>query len=125
MDSMEQMSFNVALEHIWTLIRGTNKYIDQTEPWVLGKNKDKKIRLEQVLYNLAESLRIIAILIYPFMPVTAFKVWHQLGIEDALENMTIPEKTEWGIFKPGTEVNPDTSLFPRIEEEKKSILKKI
>ncbi len=125
MDSMEQMSFNVALEHIWTLIRRTNKYIDQTEPWVLGKNKDKKIRLEQVLYNLAESLRIIAILIYPFMPVTAFKVWHQLGIEDALENMTIPEKTEWGIFKPGTEVNPDTSLFPRIEEEKKSILTEI
>ena len=102
------------------MIRRTNKYIDQTEPWVLGKDKNKKERLEQVLYNLAESLRIISILVYSFIPETALKMWYQLGIKDDLENMEIPEKTDWGTPAFGTKVNPGANLFPRIEETKKS-----
>ena len=119
-ESMEQVSFNLALESIWSLVRRTNKYIDQTEPWVLGKDTHKKERLEQVLYNLAESLRIISILVYSFMPVTALKMWDQLGIKENLENMKIPEHANWGILEPGTKVNPSANLFPRIEEMKKS-----
>ncbi|NLZ73107.1 MAG: methionine--tRNA ligase, partial [Bacteroidales bacterium] len=119
-ENMEQVSFYLALENIWSLVRRTNKYIDETEPWILGKDMNKKERLEQVLYNLAESLRIISILIYPFMPVTALKMWHQLGIEENLENMRIPEHTNWGILKHGIKINPGANLFPRIEEIEKS-----
>jgi len=115
---MDRMSFNLALENIWTLIRRTNKYIDQTEPWILGKEESKKERLNQVIYHLAESLRIISLLVYPFMPPTALKMWHQLGIKENIEKMNIPEDMQWGKLKPGTQVNPGENLFPRIDEEK-------
>ncbi len=116
---MDQMSFNLALENIWTLIRRTNKYIDQTEPWILGKDKSKKERLNQVIYHLAQSLRIISLLVYPFMPLTALKIWNQLGIMENIENMSIPEDAQWGTLKPDTRVNPGENLFPRIDDEKK------
>ncbi len=117
--NMDQMSFNIALENIWTLIRRTNKYIDQTEPWLLGRDESKKERLNQVIYHLAESLRIISLLVYPFMPSTALKMWNQLGIKENIEKMMIPEDTRWGKLKTGIQVNPGENLFPRIEEEKK------
>ncbi len=120
-DNMEQMSFNLALENIWSLIKRTNKYIDQTEPWLLSRDKNKKERLEQVLYHLNESLRITALLLYSFMPTTSEKIWQQLGIKNKIEDMTIPEDVSWGKLEPGTEVNPGDNLFPRIEEEKKNI----
>lgn len=118
-DNMEQMSFNLALENIWSLIRRTNKYIDQTEPWLLGKNKNNKKRLGQVIYHLTESLRIISLLVYPFLPVTALKIWEQLGIKDNMEKMIIPQDAKWGQLKPGTKVNPGANLFPRIEDQEK------
>ena len=114
---MDQMSFNLALETVWTLIRRTNKYIDQTEPWLLGKDKHKKERLNQVLYHLAESLRIISLLVYPVMPSTAQKIWHQLGMTQKMDGMRIPEDATWGGLEPGIQVNPGQNLFPRIEEE--------
>ena len=118
---MEQFSFNLALENIWSLIKRTNKYIDQTEPWLLGRDINKKERLEQVLYHLNESLRITALLLYPFMPVTSDRIWQQLGIKDKIEDMVIPEDTGWGRLEAGTKVNPGNSLFPRIEEEDKKV----
>jgi len=113
------MSFNVALENIWTLVRRTNKYIDQTEPWILGRDESKKERLNKVIFHLAQSLQIISVLLYPFMPATALKIWKQLGIEEAIENMLIPEDTKWGTLKSGTIVNPGENLFPRIDDKKK------
>lgn len=118
--NMEQFSFNLALENIWVLIRRTNKYIDQTEPWKLGKDKNNKERLKQVLYHLNESLRIIALLLYPFMPATAGMIWQQLGIETNIEKMSIPKDSSWGRLKPGTKVRPGKNLFPRIEEVKQN-----
>jgi len=127
-EDMDQMSFNLALENIWTLVRRTNKYIDETEPWILGKDNDKQERLNKVLYNLAQSLKIISILLYPFMPSTGIKMWEQLGIEDNLENMIIPADTEWGLLKAYIKVNPGENLFPRIDENnisKKTNIKEI
>ncbi len=118
MIDMEEFSFNTALENIWKLVRRTNKYIDQTEPWMLGKDIDKKERLEVVLYNLAESLRIIAILTYSFIPETSLKIWNQLGLTVNIEEMNIPVNTKWGGLKNGIEVIPGENLFPRIEEKK-------
>ena len=115
---MDGMSFNLALENIWKLIRRTNKYIDQTEPWILGRDESKKERLHQVIYHLTESLRIISLLIYPFMPPTALKIWNQLGIKENIEKMVIPEDIRWGKLKPDTQVKPGENLFPRIDEDK-------
>jgi len=117
--AMDEMSFNVALESIWTLVRRTNKYIDETEPWILGRDESKKERLNKVIFHLAQSLQITSILLYPFMPATSLKIWQQLGITEDIENMLIPENTKWGTLKPGTMVNPGENLFPRIDDKKK------
>jgi methionyl-tRNA synthetase len=77
---MDKFSFSQALEEIWVVIRRTNKYIDETMPWVLAKDESTKDRLDTVLHNLAEALRIVSVLIYPFMHTTSAKIRKQLGI---------------------------------------------
>ncbi|WFA08502.1 methionine--tRNA ligase [Tissierella sp. Yu-01] len=77
---MDKLNFSIALEEIWKLIRRTNKYVDETMPWVLAKEENKD-RLDTVLYNLSESLRIVSILIKPFMEKTSDEIRRQLGIQ--------------------------------------------
>ena len=89
---MEEFSFSQALESIWALIRRTNKYIDETMPWVLAKDEAKKDRLDTVLHNLAEAIRTVSILIYPFMHTTSMKIREQLGIADKPVVWTDSEK---------------------------------
>ncbi len=107
---MDKIDINNALKTIWNLINKANKYIDETRPWKLKKNNEEY--LNTVLYNLAESLRVISILIEPFMPQTASKIRKQLGLSSRhivfkdIQNMT---------FLPGTKINKATQLFPRIE----------
>lgn len=81
-EAMEKLLFSDSLAEIWNLIRRANKYIDETQPWVLAKDESNKAQLAGVLYNLAEVLRIVSILIQPFMPATTPKVWNQLGISE-------------------------------------------
>jgi len=116
---MNNLSLNTALETIWQFIRRTNKYIDQTEPWILGRDNSQKERLSTILYNLAESIRLSTILIYPFMPVKAKEIWEQLGLEGDLEKIRIDEDTSWGKLKPGILVKPGKIIFPRIDTKKK------
>ncbi|MCI8497401.1 MAG: methionine--tRNA ligase, partial [Clostridiales bacterium] len=93
---MEGMQFSNALTEIWKLISRTNKYIDETMPWVLCKDEAKRARLATVLYNLAESIRIAATLIAPFMPSTTPKILSQLGLtEDAIN---WEQAGEWGVL---------------------------
>lgn len=81
-NAMEKMFFSDALVEIWNLVRRTNKYIDETQPWILCKDEDKKAELANALYNVAESIRIISILIQPFMPNTPEKIWAQYNITE-------------------------------------------
>ncbi|WP_039767516.1 methionine--tRNA ligase [Caldicellulosiruptor sp. F32] len=117
---LDELQFSNALIEIWKLIARANKYIDETMPWVLGRDKSKHPRLKTVLYNLAEVLRIVAILIEPFMPQTTPKMLAQLGISKD-EN---PDITSWesaatfGLIRDGTKVKRDQPLFPRIVDEK-------
>ena len=113
---IESMQFNTALSQIWKLVSRTNKYIDETMPWVLIKDEAKKSRLAQVMYNLAESIRVTAVMITPFMPRTAQEIFRQLGVsENAL--MTWDSSKEWG--KPKIySVCKGSALFPRIDVEK-------
>lgn len=103
-----------ALEAILSLARRSNKYIDETAPWVLAKDEDKKERLGTVLYNLLESIRFIAILVSPFMPETAEKIFKQINTQvtsyDSLK--------EFGGLKAGEKVGTAEPLFSRLDSEK-------
>ncbi|MFM1538288.1 methionine--tRNA ligase [Helcococcus bovis] len=109
---MEDLAFSYALEDIWTLIRRTNKYIDETSPWVLIK--EDKDRLDTVLYNLIESVRIIAQLIEPFLPHTSKLIFEQLGIE----SMGWDSAREFGLYPVGNKVTKGENLFPRLDIKK-------
>lgn len=111
---MEKFNFSQSLEEIWKLVRRTNKYVDETMPWVLDKEQ-KVDRLNTVLYNLSESLRIISVLIKPFMDKTSDEIRRQLGLEDQAR---WEDSKEWGLLPAGTRVNKGKIIFPRLDVEK-------
>ena len=113
---MEKFQFSSALSEIWKVIARANKYIDETAPWILGKDPNKKNRLAQVLYNLCESLRIISSLLIPFMPNTAFKIQEQIGANKDITNWESANK--WGLLPHNAYINKGNTLFPRIDTEK-------
>lgn len=115
--SMERLEINTALKEIWALISRTNKYIDETGPWALAKDPAKKGRLNTVLYNLAEVLRIVSILISPFMPNTSPRIWQQLGIGSDLTAVRLADAKHWGLLPSGITVAKAEPIFPRIEEK--------
>ncbi|MFO3790748.1 methionine--tRNA ligase [Bacillus mojavensis] len=113
--AMEKMEFSVALSTLWQLISRTNKYIDETAPWVLAKDPEKEKELQSVMYHLAESLRISAVLLQPFLTKTPVKMFEQLGItDDALKAWD--SITAFGQLK-DTKVQKGEPLFPRLEAE--------
>jgi methionyl-tRNA synthetase len=113
--NMDEYKAADALYEIVLLLKRSNKYIDETQPWILAKEADKKDRLATVLYNLLESIRIASVLLTPFIPDTAAEIQRQI-------NTT---KTDWDSLKTfdgtiaGTRVNAAKPLFARIDEEKK------
>jgi len=113
-EAMEKMEFSVALAAVWQLISRTNKYIDETQPWVLAKDELQRETLASVMGHLAESLRHVAILLQPFLTRTPQKIFTQLGI-------TQDELKEWesvyqfGLIREGTKVAKGEPLFPRLE----------
>ena len=118
---MDKMDISPTIKLVWAFISRTNKYIDETAPWALAKDPAKKARLNTVMYNLVESLRIISVLIAPFMPTTAEKIWNQLGIAQAFATVQFADIKSWGKTPVGTKVNKPEQLFPRIEEEKEEV----
>ncbi|SDF22191.1 methionine--tRNA ligase [Sporomusa acidovorans] len=114
---MEHQDINIALKELWALVGRTNKYIDETGPWALAKDPAKKGRLHTVLYNLAEVLRIVAILISPFMPQTSPKIWRQLGLKADFAGVSLHDAQAWGRLPVGTVVAKPEPIFPRIEEK--------
>lgn len=114
---MDKLYISDALERIWALVSRANKYIDETMPWVLAKDETKKERLAAVLYNLAESIRIISVMISPFIPDTSEKINSQFGFESDV--LTWDSVLNFGALKEGTKVKRGENLFPRIDVEKK------
>jgi methionyl-tRNA synthetase len=115
--AMDGLQFSQALAEIWKLIGDSNRYIDITQPWVLGKTEEGAPRLKTVLYNLAECVRAVAVYIAPTMPSTPGKIYAQLGIDDpALQTWESVQK--FGALKPGTRVAKGEALFPRLDVPK-------
>lgn len=112
---METWHIADSLDEIWEIVNRANKYIDETTPWILAKNEEDKPRLGTVLYNLAESIRIIAALLSAFMPETAEKIAKQINT-DALSCESIKA---FGALKAGEKVSEPTPLFARIDVDKK------
>ena len=121
---LDEFQFSNALIEIWKLISRANKYIDQTMPWVLGKDSSKYPRLKTVLYNLAEVLRIVAILIEPFMPQTTPKILQQLGIskDENLDITTWESASQFGLIPEGTKVKRGEPIFPRIIGREENVM---
>lgn len=117
---MSELRVADAISEIWTLFKRCNKYIDETTPWILAKEEDKKSRLQTVLYNLAESISIGATLLYSFMPETSEKILEYFGTNKrSLEDMN-----KFGLLMSGTTVAKDPEiLFKRLELEE--VLKKV
>lgn len=108
---MDAFDFNEALQSIWTFIRRANKYVDETEPWILGRDEANKERLNTVLYNLAESLRIVAQLIEPVMKNTTKEILEKLGTD----NKGFESASEFGLLEEGAEVTKGKNLFDRLD----------
>ena len=118
--AMEKMDLSRAIKWLWTFIGRANKYIDETAPWALAKDPSKKAELATVMYNLAESLRVISVLVSPFMPETAPKIWAQLGMTQDFASVRLDDVKTWGGIPAGQHIGEAEQLFPRIEVEKET-----
>ena len=114
---MDEMQFSQALAEIWKLIGDCNRYIDVTQPWVLGKSEEGLPRLKTVMYYLAECVRAIAVYVFPTMPSTPEKIYAQLGVTDPAL-MTWESVQKFGGIRPGTQVKKGAAIFPRYDVKK-------
>lgn len=112
---MDHLAYHSALETIWSIVRRANKYIDETMPWALAKSEADKEKLNTVLYNLAESLRIVSVLIYPFMHNTTKEIQAQLGMDE--KEVVWEDAKHFGVLD-GNKVKKGKTLFPRIDIKK-------
>ncbi len=114
-DYIEKTQLNNALAEIFKVVSRANKYIDETTPWVLGKDESKRARLATVLYNLLESIRVASTLLSAFMPTTMPKVFEQIG---ATDYATYENADKWNVLPLDTKVTRGEVLFPRIDVDK-------
>ncbi|MBZ4643470.1 MAG: metG [Deferribacteraceae bacterium] len=114
---LNELAFNKALISIWELVGALNKYIDTTAPWALAKDKENRNRLETVLYTAMDGIRILSLLIYPFMPDTALEIRKQLNIDEPVEKSNFDELKKVKLLKPGKSIGEVTPIFPRLDEK--------
>ena len=118
---MDNMKLSDSIKLVWSFISRTNKYIDETTPWVLGKDEARKAELNRVLYDLVESLRAISVMIEPFIPTTARRIWAQLNLPQNFDEIRISDIEGWGKTPVGIQINKPEQLFPRIEIEEEKL----
>lgn len=116
--AIDAISPNESLDAIWTLVDELNGYITVTEPWVLAKDEANRERLATVMFTIIDGLRALATLLSPTMPIATAKLWHALGLEGSLGELTaqpIRDAGRWGQVPAGTVLGDLAPLFPRIE----------
>ena len=110
---MERFAFNEALQAIWNFLAAINRYVDETAAWDLAKNPAFSHRLDRVLYNQVEAVRLTALLVFPFIPATGEGIWGRLGYQRSIQEYHLPAAASWGLFPPGQQVSKGGPLFPR------------
>jgi methionyl-tRNA synthetase len=105
------------LASAWEIVDAANKYLVEREPWALAKDEARRGELADVLYEAAETLRVLAILIQPIMPSAAQRLWDQLGVGGLVADRRLPADAAWGGLESGVVTHKGAALFPRIESE--------
>ena len=116
-EHISAMAFNKALMSMWELVGVLNKYVDETAPWALAKDDAKKGRLGSVLYTLLDGIRLVSLLLYPFMPETAVKIRRQLGTSQEITKAGAEELRRMRLLESGHKLGEAEQLFPRIDEK--------
>jgi len=125
-ENWHRLHFSAILEYIWHMVEAANNHIAQTEPWKLAKSDTEK--LKEVMFNIWNTLRLITLTLYPFMPETSEKIWKQVGLKSLTDETKVtfsseekyPEIIDWE-WRPNYEIKVSKAehLFPRIEKETK------
>jgi methionyl-tRNA synthetase len=117
-NAMCALDFQGGILAIMDFCKRINLYVTETEPWVLAKDSANKAKLEEVLYNTAEGIRALAVLLHPVMPETCEKLWDSLGANTlgSISEQKIGEVANWGTLPAGSKVSKSAPLFPRLEE---------
>ncbi|SHI59943.1 methionyl-tRNA synthetase [Desulfatibacillum alkenivorans DSM 16219] len=116
--AMDEFQFHKGLAAVWEFISRMNKYVDFTAPWVLAKDKAAAAQLEAVMYNLLEGLRLVAGMVWPVLPNAAETMVERLGLNKDAFLKDSAALGEWGVLKPGTQLQKAVTLFPRIDVKK-------
>ncbi len=117
---MRAMRPQRALEAIFALVDASNRYLELREPWKAAKDAELAGRVDTTLYTCCEALRIIAILLSPFMPQSADEILRRLGIEGELDGAQLPQSASWGGIPPGSPTTKGAPLFPRVDLDAES-----
>jgi methionyl-tRNA synthetase len=116
-EQMNIVQYSKALEAIWKFISRLNKYIDETAPWTLAKDEANKDRLAVVMNHLIDGLYKAAVMVYPYMPTSAQKIWNQLGENRDIHTAKIEEIMGWNLLKEGHVLGNAEPIFPRLDLE--------
>lgn len=114
-EHMDQLFISQALAEIWALVRQTNRYIDDMAPWALAREEKDRTRLATVLYNVVEAIRILAILLQPFLTKAPAKIFAQLGVKEEGEILSWDSAEKWGLIPAGRKIFKGEALFPRLD----------
>lgn len=116
-DAVDAVAPHEALKAAWRFVRKANAYVEATAPWALARDgASSKRRLEVVLYNLADTLRLIALMTSPVTPRAAQELWRRLGLPGRVESRSYDDDARWGLLPPDTSVEVGAPLFPRLED---------
>jgi methionyl-tRNA synthetase len=115
--AIDDIAPHEALKAGWAFVRKANAYVEEVAPWALAKDDAKRRRLEIVLYELADALRLLAIMVAPITPRAAQELWSRLGLSGTVEGRTLDDDGKWGLLPAGSAVRTGPPLFPRVEVE--------
>jgi methionyl-tRNA synthetase len=116
--AIDDIAPHEALKAAWAFVRKANAYVEEVAPWALAKEPAQRRRLEVVLYELLDSLRLLALMTAPIMPRAAQELWNRLGLEGTLTERRYDVDLAWGLLPDGVKTEVGAPLFPRIEDEK-------
>jgi methionyl-tRNA synthetase len=117
-ECMGRLAFSEALQAVWNYLGAINRHVDETAAWDLAKDPALSDRLNTVLYNQVEAVRLSALLVLPSMPRTGEGIWKRLGYTDSIHDHRLPEEGDWGLYPAGQTITKGDALFPRIETAK-------